>query len=701
MTPNSPYKVTGDACLEFIDRKIGFGSHLFNLRTYSEGTTDVEMGFGAMKQKDEGLLYAGTPSVQLQTGGAYSTTLFGWNHDDTKRKIGLILDRCEDGGITFAILSTDSFKLHVAYQTIISPQCRQAYTNLSPLSIELKIDTDYPFPSLPTVLSDNVTNYDPSTNTVCVYDQFAGTSPIVAYSYDDLLNLVPTMHEQNIGYNPGYCWQYQGGDMMEGEYQLSTNKNNTVVGGLIRSLTTPTTVADFMLNDPLYFFAGNVYGFITDEIGFEFNRNLPGRFLTEAHLTQWSTDLGHELSETNGVTLPFNLILTENEQQALNYLNTGILPSDAHLYPLDWENFPNYVPGDDDGDDGTDDNTPDDNERDITPNLPVAPTFTPSMLSNYNWYWLTAPQLQAFINWFWNDVGSINDFSDLVEKIEGLYNDLASAVLMVRYYPVDNDATWIGGKESTTSIKLGMIEQSATVDQLKTTVVPSVREIGNVHIPSKYNSFVDLSPYSALSLYLPFHGFVDMDMNLFSGHDIYIKGVYDHLTGTLQYLIYLDNQFLVNSFVVKMAVDIPITLQSKNDRDSAIFNNLTSSVGGLLGAGATLATGNPIGLVVGAQSMSSGVNSAPLNVRGTVGETGAFYAPPQCALILRRPTIAKPSADIWKGNIGQICGKSYTLSNLRGKGYTKVYNPRITFTSNPLQSEIDEIYDYLTEGVIL
>ena len=699
MIPAEPYKVKGEACLEFIDRKIGFGSHIRNRLLHSD-TPSGEMGFGGGEFIIEGRDVFST-GTGVESTINVSTDLLGWDHDNTKRKVGLVLDRYDDGGIKFAILSHDTFILNSSYKTFTIMGGKQHYVEENPLSIVLKVDPDHPFPNLPDVMIENVADDRVTYNIVGFYDEESNIFQPTFYNFDELLNLVPIEHSDDIGYFPGYTFMFNGGDAGRGSYQLTTNKNTTMTGGIGYELDSPATVASFMLNDPRYFFAGNVYTFATDEFGIDFIANCPGRFLSAEALTQYRIDNGVQIGTTNFCTLPFNLILTESEADAINYVENGIIPHDAFMYPLDWENFPGYTPSDDDNNDGDDDNTPNDNSRDITPNLPVAPTFTPSMLSNYNWYWLTAPQLQAFINWFWNDVGSITDFSDLVEKIEGLYNDLASAVLMVRYYPVDNDATWIGGKESTTSIKLGMIEQSANVEQLKTTVVPSVREIGNIHIPDKYNSFVDLSPYSALSLYLPFHGFVDMDMNLFSGHDLYVKGVYDHLTGTLQYMIYLDNQFLVNSFVVKMAVDIPITLQSKNDRDSAIFNNLTSSVGGLLGAGATLATGNPIGLVVGAQSMNSGVNSAPLNVRGTVGETGAFYAPPQCAIILRRPTIAKPSEDIWKRNIGQICGQSYTLSNLRGKGYTKVYNPRITFTSNPLQSEIDEIYDFLTEGVIL
>ena len=681
-------KVTGQECLNYIDRALCFGNR------ERDGTPALPYPDLAVSVESLNDFLKSLPTI--------ATRLLCFNHDTNKRKVGYVRKKYEDGGLEVCILGNETLSSwgRDGFRSLEHRIQLYSYQKYSYNVVTMKTerDDDPPYPTLPAY--EQAGGLEETSAKVGVYKNVIDGDSVVErfVPFDEAIAFLGELITSNSG-NLGAVWQYQGQSIVNRyDFDLSDDPFNTLVFGI--GSNTNIRIDKAAINDPLTLCGGNLYAYGT-HLSADFHAQTPAWFDSDQAYDDYFSSTGILCHNYNLVSIPYNLVLTDNIDYAHAYLSRGVLPPDAYLYPLDLDNLPIYNEPDDDGDDGEDDNTPDDNSRDITPNLPVAPTFTPSMLSNYNWYWLTAPQMQAFINWFWNDVGTINDFSDLVEKIEGLYNDLASAVLMVRYFPVDNDATWIGGKEATTSIKLGMIEQSANVDQLKTTVVPSVREIGNVHIPNKYNSFVDLSPYSALSLYLPFHGFVDMDMNLFSGHDLYVKGVYDHLTGTLQYLIYLDNQFLVNSFVVKMAVDIPITLQSKNDRDSAIFNNLTSSVGGLLGAGATLATGNPIGLVVGAQSMNSGVNSAPLNVRGTVGETGAFYAPPQCAIILRRPTISKPSEDIWKRNIGQICGQSYTLSNLRGKGYTKVYNPRITFTSNPLQSEIDEIYDFLTEGVIL
>jgi hypothetical protein len=283
---------------------------------------------------------------------------------------------------------------------------------------------------------------------------------------------------------------------------------------------------------------------------------------------------------------------------------------------------------------------------------------------------------------------------------------------MCRYFPVD--ISWIGGLGTRSNIKLGMIEKEGAVDTISQINALHAVDIGHIHIGAKYKSFMDMSPYSQLSLYLPWHGFIDLDMNLFNGHDVYVKALYDYLSGTIQYYIYYDNELLVNTILCKMAMDIPITLQTKNDRDSAIFNNVSSTIGGLVGAGAGIISGNPIGMALGVTqgvgAFNSANASAPMRLMGNVGESGAYIGCQNCFVVVRRPTIQPSDGNsstmkglsTWKKNVGMLCGYGYTLSDLSGQGFTVCHSPRIDFKSTtPLQTEVDEIYSYLEKGVIL
>lgn len=416
---------------------------------------------------------------------------------------------------------------------------------------------------------------------------------------------------------------------------------------------------------------------------------------------------------------PYNLILTRDEQQAKNYLNTGAIPSDTIIYPWNPDEFPTYKSDGSDPEEGGDE--PGENGTpviDLPDMVEPQPDYTPQRLTNNNLYWLTAGQLTDFINWFWTSAGDIASLNDLWEKIQGLYNDLASSILNIRYMPVK--PLWIGGTSSTTSIVVGNIVDDlggATVEKINNNN-PTKQTIGHIKINeviSKIDTakgFTNYTPYAQLLLYLPFHGYFELDNDLYMNSTLLIKALYDIISGVIQYELYRvadGKQTLTNIIPCKMAVDIPITLQSKNDRDSAIFQNIVGLAGSLAVSGGSLATGNPLGLVMGANALTSaGANSLPLSLKGTPQETGAFYTYNKCMLIIKRPVYNRPS--IYKSRVGYPCNKSYKLGSDKLKGFTQVYNPQIAFSGNtnadnvtikPLQSEIDEIYTALEKGVII
>ena len=713
-------KVKGEECLQHIHKPIGFVSHADFIMGNQSPTTEINRSrtniHGDMDSK----------SLILEHMYRY-TTLLQWFYDDDKRVVGLVTGKSDDGGLQVSILGNNLKIRNQGTNQQTKGYCKFANLHLILVGTQrFQAEALPPFDYYPTLDYDN--------NPTIGYQQGVIPSAFL-YPTNNISSTVS--FDRFVDYEPNFDYyyemQYYGSNMYYAgqlndrvEYTITTDKDNTLEFGHITDFGgVDVEYPDIMCDNPLNLVAGNLYQYCTDVAmqikGFlSPNKIEAGTDFDDIYYLPLSWRL---IKNSNLCAIPFNIILTESEQDAQLYLTSGRLPSDAFLYPLDWDNLPKYQTPDsgDDDDDGDPDGTnPDGNrDRDVDPTPLVTPTIVPTMLNANNIYWIGVGRLGMFFTWFWYDIQqfSILDpstWDNLVDNIQGLYSDLASAVLSIRYFPVKPE--WLGGLGNQSRIKLAQIEQDGLVDTISTLNRPPIEKIGSYNVSKDFDSFLDLPPYSQLVLYLPYYGYVDLDIDIFNGHSLDVYATYDVLSGTITYYIYYDDTFMVNTYMAKMSVDVPITLQSQYDRDRTIQSNVMTALSGFMSAGAGTLSGNPIGAVMGLNSLDATVspqNTAPIKVEGMLAEQGMFYAPSKCAVILRRPTTTK-KGDGFKHNIGYLWCKTETLNNLSGLTICK--HPRIHFNGTeyyneqdqptgkmilPLESEIEEIYDWLEKGVII
>lgn len=687
--------VSGSECLQYINRMIGFGSH-----SISGGTIrNILLNADSFVKRE-------STSDDIVSTGSYVTHLFRWRHDASKRKIGLVLGKSEDGGYEVALLGNEdigngqytSGNVGWCDFTSIRYSCglRQHYTH------ELVGNTYH---------RDDLYSVYPN----CSIYGAIGANGVPAYSVEVNETLTDYLNfDESNDYTPIWTyylsaqpfhdnWRYNGQVTQARVYNLTTDKNNTMIFG--HRETNVFKFPKFYKDNPLRVLGGNLYQWACD-VAFALESYFPPTILETAfenYFLEFQLEDIEDITNSKGCNLtsvPYNIILTYDENQAKRYLQDGTLPSDAFLFPLDFDNLPTYQSddsSDEDDDDGQGDL--DDDSRDCDEDLPEVPTYTPNSLNTNNVYLLTAGEVNQVINWLWNDVGSVQDLDDLVTKIQGLTSDLIQNFLMFRVMPVKPE--WIGGAGSVSNFVVGSVEKAGEYLNLAKGNAPVVK-IGSYKFGDKFNTFkfLNYSPYSDFKLYLPYHGIVDIDVSVFQGHSLDVYAVYDYMTGTITYMIYCDNTWLVNTYTAKMAVDLSVSLQTKNDRDSAIFGNVSNAVAGVMSAGASVASGNPIGLVMGAQAIAQQTHAAPFKAMGQVGEMGAFYTPQRCKVLIRRPVPTTPGT--YNQNVGRQAYYSTTLAKLKGKGYTKIINPRLEFSkTRPLAEEVEELNDILSSGVIL
>lgn len=147
-------------------------------------------------------------------------------------------------------------------------------------------------------------------------------------------------------------------------------------------------------------------------------------------------------------------------------------------------------------------------------------------------YSMSDVQMQDFSNIIFNQSGSFfGSIKNLfTNPIEGIINlQVAPEVL------IPLDSTVEGMKINGVDVTDGIIQQVA-VPKLNTNITKF--EIGTLHIPKVFNTYQDITN-SKLKLYLPFVGYLELDIALFLDRDILLKCAVDSLSGSIVYYIYV------------------------------------------------------------------------------------------------------------------------------------------------------------------
>lgn len=702
LKPHAPRWVEGEACLAYVNRPIGFvnkGDPVAYANAFMNSERNNVLSFFQRVKTS-------TYIQGLDCLWADAVYITHQNHDPNKRICGYVDRYYDDGGMRVIVFGNEGTNGQGSgYYQQMTVKLQQGYS-VDSFTITKMNKNDPIITGIPEI------NPYVGQHNLCRTALSRGLGG--AETLDKMLDWTVDMNLFS-QYGP-FCPVVDSSNMING--MLSTDKDHTLIFGQGITLADIPDMhllqympmGDDFVDNPLRNFSGDLYALAirkaTDGVSLmPASLNVDVFALYDQPVQQY-----RELSDTNLVAIPFNLLLTNNEYEAINYVNTGQLPSDAWLYPLDWDNLPSV----DDVDEEIDPDTPDDDDDidddlDIdVPAVPSSPTITPGMLSNNNYYWLSAPELDRFITWFWKDITDSNIFDDIINKITGLYTNLDQAILMIRFMPTDVNN--LGGTGANQNIRLGLIEKGGSpVATLNTASSPPLVTLGHVTIPKIHNSFLAYEPYSEVQVYLPFFGFLPIDINLYTGHEMTVKAAYDFMSGTIQYFILRDNVLQTNTAIAKMSVDIPITLQSKRDRDDAIMQNVKQSITSAISAVQGVAN-KDIGSAIGGaiDTFYSPKATAPYKNFSYSGETGAYYQYEKCFILYqtaipRMPgTKGSDARQKYKQRVGNILNKVYKLSQLEGSGFTMCKSPQIDFKNTiPLESEQQEIYNALEKGVIL
>ena len=416
----------------------------------------------------------------------------------------------------------------------------------------------------------------------------------------------------------------------------------------------------------------------------------------QAYLTAPTRSDGGELFSENEVPQGFkapvfyNLIITEDYDQAVKFVNDGTIPDDA------WANIPKDP--DPDGDGNASGESGGSHKNDIDTFEPSAPDFNSINLSNLHTYWITKDQMKDFYTKLWEF-----NWTDIsTNLLTGIYSNLVSNVVSLKMMPTSPEN--LGGTGEAEAVVLGFKTFDDLIVQTIGTKTCPVVTIGTINIKKAYKSYADYSPYTDIALYLPFVGVVPLDTNLFmntaeyNGSTLTVKASYDMLGGTITYFIEYEHA-TVYQFTGNMAVDVPVSLQSGVDIGTSLAQNASSAIATATNALTSVAEPKPIGKAVNTavQNVSSfgGASASAQSLYSSTGGDGAFYAFPKCVLMIRRPEYNRPKT--YDSTIGYPAFFTKKVADI--SGFATVTNPKIPLVDGMTKEEHDMIVSAMQNGL--
>ena len=244
-----------------------------------------------------------------------------------------------------------------------------------------------------------------------------------------------------------------------------------------------------------------------------------------------------------------------------------------------------------------------------------------------------------------NQLGSFLWSANIFDEFSLINSNPIENIISCKNIPMQLDGT-------DEIIKLGNVDTG--VNGAKITHNFGNIVIGSFTVPHKYNNFLDLAPYTKITIYLPYIGFKELDSTIVMGKPITIKYVIDVLTGGCLAQVYVNNTRMYE-FSGQVGVDIPITASNRAQVEAGYIS-------GAISDGASLAVGDIGGLAK--SIISSAMSKYHYSSTDRPNASCVASVNRTCYLIIDRPTYQDLKS--FNHTQGRMCNLSKKIGSLRG-----------------------------------
>lgn len=337
--------------------------------------------------------------------------------------------------------------------------------------------------------------------------------------------------------------------------------------------------------------------------------------------------------------------------------------------------------------------------------------------SSNSYYYLTDAELKNFIDILW---GQPQSFYEAIQIAGKQTASIFDYITSLRLYPFDINVLFTN--HSLSPIFMGT---GATLKKTDSTEAQLQKLSDYIHYTTLCNfdlsaftgwrhNFLDYSPYTKISLYLPYAGTMDLDCQMISAFSditsctITVDFAIDLQSGVLTYYVLADSSYLLATQNVKVGVDIPLngndSLQQSINMVRNTYSNATRLLAGASGIALNAMSGNgagavaealtaPVGIAEMALNTSLASRQIPVNTMPTSGSISSMIAGQDPFITIYRQKIANPAN--YGHAIGYKTESTHTISELNG--WTICRNPDLSGIS-ATEGEKRLIADILTTG---
>ena len=287
-------------------------------------------------------------------------------------------------------------------------------------------------------------------------------------------------------------------------------------------------------------------------------------------------------------------------------------------------------------------------------------------------YAMTEENLKLLGKKLWDD--------SFLENISMINNSPIENILAVKSFPFP-----ISGGTSKNVI-LGNVNMEITGNELPSSFIPR-KTIGTFKVDKKFSGVLEwLNYHIEVICYLPYIGFVELNVKEILDKTVTLKYIYDVITGVCTACFYAGD-IEICKYSGTIAIDIPITASNRAQVEAGY---ITSAIGAI----ASLKTRNWLG--VAGSAFGALMNQNHFTTKGSPSPSCDAFDEQKAFIIIDYPVYYPPTN--YAHDYGYPCNLSMKLGNC--KGFTKCANVDVDGLSCT-EEERAELKRLLEGGVYL